>query len=78
MVVTGVLLIIPTAFRSPTATAGFEGFIQSVWGFIAVAVITVVLELIKSLVIIPKSILGFEEVQNDKNINCGKNVLRFF
>ena len=78
MVVTGVLLIIPTAFRSPTATAGFEGFIQSVWGFIAVAVITVVLELIKSLVIIPKSILGFEEVQNDKNIIAAKRVEIFF
>ena len=78
MVVTGVLLIIPTAFRSPTATAGFEGFIQSVWGFIAVAVITAVLELIKSLVIIPKSILGFEEVQNDKNIIAAERVEIFF
>lgn len=78
MVVTGVLLIIPTAFRSPTATAGLEGFIQSVWGFIAVAVITAVLELIKSLVIIPKSILGFEEVQNDKNIIAAKRVEIFF
>lgn len=68
MVITGIMLIIPSAFRAPTATSGFTGFIQSVWGFIAVAVITAVLELIKSLVINPIALLGFEEIHNDKNV----------
>ncbi|MGN0618792.1 MAG: ABC transporter ATP-binding protein [Ruminiclostridium sp.] len=78
LVITGVILIIPTAFREPTATTGFMGFIQSVWGFIAVAVITAVLELIKSLVINPKAILGFEEIHNDKNIIAADRVDNFF
>lgn len=68
MVITGIMLIIPSAFRAPTATSGFTGFIQSVWGFIAVAVITAILELIKSLVINPIALLGFEEIHNDKNV----------
>ena len=78
MVVTGVILIIPIAFRGPTVTRGFVGFIQSVWGFIAVAVITAALELIKSLVINPKAILGFEEIQNDKNVIQAGRAGNFF
>lgn len=78
MVVTGVILIIPTAFREPAVATGFAGFIQSVWGFIAVAVITAILELIKSLVINPKAILGFEEIQNDKNVIQAGRAGNFF
>lgn len=78
MVITGIILIIPTAFRSPTATSGFDGFIQSVWGFISVAVITAVLELIKSLVINPKAILGFEEIHNDNNVISAGRADSFF
>lgn len=78
MVITGVMLIIPTAFRKPTVTAGFDGFIQSIWGFITVAVITAVLELIKSLVISPKGILGFEEIHNDKNVIQAGRADNFF
>lgn len=78
MVITGVILIIPTAFEKPSSTAGFDGFIQSVWGFIAVAAITAILELIKSLVINPKAILGFEEIHNDKKCNCGRSCRHLF
>lgn len=78
MVVTGVILIIPTAFIEPAVTTGFAGFIQSVWGFIAVAVITAVLELIKSLVINPKAILGFEEIHNDNNVISAGRADTFF
>lgn len=78
MVITGIILIIPTAFRSPTATSGFDGFIQSVWGFISVAVITAALELIKSLVINPKAILGFEEIHNDNNVISAGRADSFF
>ncbi|MGN0620861.1 MAG: ABC transporter ATP-binding protein [Porcipelethomonas sp.] len=78
MVITGVILIIPTAFREPTVTTGFSGFVQSPWGFIAVAVITAVLELIKSLVINPKAILGFEEIHNDKSVIQAGRAGNFF
>ncbi len=43
LTVTGFILIIPMAFRPCEAAAGFAGFIQSVWGFAAVAVITAML-----------------------------------
>ncbi len=78
MVVLGVILIIPTAFRTPTETEGFIGFVQSIWGFIAVAVIVTVLELIKSLVINPKAILGFEKIHNDKNVIMADRANNFF
>lgn len=78
MVITGIMLIIPMAFRNPTETSGFTGFIQSAWGFIAVAVITAVLELIKSLVINPKAILGFEKIHNDKNVIGANRAEDFF
>lgn len=66
MIITGVILIIPMVFVKPVTTAGFSGFIQSIWGFLAVVIITVLLEMLKSLVINPKAILGFEKLQNDK------------
>ncbi|MGN0634053.1 MAG: ABC transporter ATP-binding protein [Oscillospiraceae bacterium] len=78
LVITGVILIVPTAFREPTATTGFMGFIQSIWGFVTVAVIAAILELIKSLVINPKAILGFEEIHNDKNIIAADRADDFF
>lgn len=78
MVVLGVILIIPTAFRTPTETEGFIGFVQSIWGFIVVAVIVTVLELIKSLVINPKAIVGFEKIHNDKNVIIANRVANFF
>ena len=77
MVVLGVILIIPTAFRTPTETEGFIGFVQSIWGFIAVAVIVTVLELIKSLVINPKAIVGFEKIHNDKNVIMANRAANF-
>lgn len=78
MVITGVILIIPIAFVKPTVTTGFAGFIQSVWGFVSVITVTAALELIKSLVINPKAILGFEEIHNDKNVIAAGRAESFF
>lgn len=78
LVVMGVILIIPTAFRTPSQTTGFIGFIQSVWGFVAVIIITIILELLKSLVFNPKAILGFEKIHNDKNVILSNRVDSFF
>lgn len=78
MVVSGIVLIIPTAFRTPTETGGFIGFVQSIWGFITVALIVTVLELIKSLVINPKAIDGFEKIHNDKNVIMANRAANFF
>lgn len=78
MVITGAVLIIPIAFVKPTVTTGFAGFIQSVWGFAAVIAVTAALELIKSLVINPKAILGFEEIHNDKNVIAAGRAESFF
>jgi len=78
MVVLGVVLIIPIAFRQPTETTGFMGFVQSVWGFVSVAVIVTVLEFIKSLVINPKAIVGFEKIHNDKNVIMADRANNFF
>lgn len=78
LVIMGVILIIPTAFREPTVTTGFTGFVQSVWGFIAVVVITAILELVKSLVINPKAILSFEEIHNDKKVIAAGRADTFF
>lgn len=78
MVVSGIILIIPTAFRTPTETGGFIGFVQSIWGFITVALIVTVLELIKSLVINPKAIDGFEKIHNDKNVIMANRAANFF
>ena len=78
MVVSGAILIIPTIFREPTETTGFMGFVQSFWGFIAVAAITAALELIKSLVINPKAIIGFEKIHNDKRVTMAQRAGNFF
>ncbi len=78
MVIMGVILIFPMAFREPTVTTGFMGFVQSVWGFVAVVVITAALEIIKSLVINPKAIKGFEEIHNDKNVVEAERADTFF
>lgn len=78
MVALGVILIIPTVFRTPTETDGFIGFIQSIWGFITVAIIVTALELIKSLVINPKAIVGFEKIHNDKNVIMADRAGNFF
>lgn len=77
-VVSGAVLIIPTIFREPTETSGFMGFVQSFWGFIAVAAITAALELIKSLVINPKAIIGFEKIHNDKKVTMAQRAGNFF
>lgn len=68
MILTGIILIAPTIFREPNAAGGFEWFIQSPWGFLAVAAIVAALEILKMLVINPKSILLFEKIQNDKDV----------
>ena len=78
MVALGVILISPTVFRMPTETDGFIGFIQSIWGFITVAIIVTALELIKSLVINPKAIVGFEKIHNDKNVIMADRAGNFF
>ncbi len=78
MVALGVILISPTVFRTPTETDGFIGFIQSIWGFITVAIIVTALELIKSLVINPKAIVGFEKIHNDKNVIMADRAGGFF
>ena len=78
MVALGVILISPTVFRMPTETDGFIGFIQSIWGFITVAIIVTALELIKSLVINPKAIVGFEKIHNDKNVIMADRAGGFF
>ncbi len=66
-------------FVKPVTTAGFSGFIQSIWGtFFAVVIITVLLEMLKSLVINPKAILGFEKLQNDKNVIQANRADGFF
>lgn len=78
MVALGVIMISPTVFRTPTETDGFIGFIQSIWGFITVAMIVTALELIKSLVINPKAIVGFEKIHNDKNVIMADRAGNFF
>lgn len=78
LIITGVILIIPIVFAKPVTTTGFSGFIQSIWGFLAVVIITVLLEMLKSLVINPKAILGFEKVQNDKKIIQANRADGFF
>lgn len=78
MVLSGIILIIPTAFRTPNETGGFIGFVQSIWGFITVALIVTVLELIKSLVINPKAIDGLEKIHNDKNVIMANRAEIFF
>lgn len=78
LIITGVILIIPIVFAKPVITTGFSGFIQSIWGFLAVVIITVLLELLKSLVINPKTILGFEKAHNDKKIIQASRAEGFF
>ncbi len=68
MILTGIILIAPTVFREPNAAGGFGWFIQSPWGFLTVAAIVAALEVLKTLVINPKSILSFEKIHNDKGV----------
>lgn len=78
LIITGVILIIPMVFVKPVTTTGFSGFVQSIWGFLAVVVIITLLEMLKSLVINPKAILGFEKVYNDKKIIQANRAVGFF
>lgn len=78
LIITGVILIIPMVFVKPVTTTGFSGFVQSIWGFLAAVIITVLLEMLKSLVINPKAILGFEKVQNDKKVIQANRADGFF
>lgn len=78
LIITGIILIIPMVFVKPVATTGFSGFVQSIWGFLAAVIITVLLEMLKFLVINPKAILGFEKVQNDKKVIQANRADGFF
>lgn len=78
MIVTGIILIAPTVFREPVATGGFEWFVQSPWGFLAVAAIVAALEMLKMLVINPKAILSFEKIHNDKDVLQARRADTFF
>lgn len=78
LIITGVILIIPMVFAKPVTTTGVSGFVQSIWGFLVVVIITVLLEMLKSLVINPKAILGFEKVQNDKKVILANRADGFF
>lgn len=78
LIITGIILIIPMVFVKPVTTTGFSGFVQSIWGFLAAVIITVLLEMLKSLVINPKAILGFEKVQNDKKVIQANRADGFF
>ncbi|WP_295208111.1 ABC transporter ATP-binding protein [Ruminococcus sp.] len=78
LIITGVILIIPMVLAKPVTTTGVSGFVQSIWGFLVVVIITVLLEMLKSLVINPKAILGFEKVQNDKKVILANRADGFF
>ncbi len=78
MILTGIILIAPNIFREPTVKTGFLGFVQSIWGFLVVVLIVTALELIKSLVINPMSIIGFEKIHNDKNVIMANRAGNFF
>lgn len=78
LIITGVILIMPMVFVKPVTTTGFSGFVQSIWGFIAVVVITVLLEMLKSMVINPKAILAYEKTHNDKKIIQAYRAADFF
>lgn len=78
LIITGIILIIPMVFVKPVTTTGFSGFVQSIWGFLAVVVIITLLEMLKSLVINPKAILDFEKVYNDKKIIQANRAGGFF
>lgn len=78
MVITGVILIAPTAFRAPTAHEGFSWFVQSIWGFLTVIALAATLEMVKALVLNRKSTEIFANVQSDKDMIASRRVESFY
>ncbi len=77
LLIPGMILIIPTAFRAPAEREGFIGFVQSVWGLVAMAVIVTALELIKAKVD-TKITKIYENVQIDKNVVEANRITSFY
>ena len=67
-VIIGVILIAPSLLAKPAGTAGFMGFVQSPWGFLAVMAVTILLMLLPSGVIIPKIINLRQECFKDSEL----------
>lgn len=68
MIVTGAVMILPNVLGRSGDASGLKGFFMSVWGFLAVAAAVFLLEILKSAVISPRGITGFEKVHNDLNV----------
>ena len=68
LIVTGTVMIIPSIFVKSEEASGFGAFITSIWSFFAAATAVFLLEILKSAVISPKAIVGFEKAHNDINV----------
>lgn len=63
----GVILISPLAFAERTVTTGFTGFVQSVWGLLALIVIVTLLEIYGGTVVNQKTFKIWNQAQMDAN-----------
>lgn len=77
-IIIGVILIAPIAFAEPVVTGGIIGFVQSVWGLIAMTALVILLELFKATYINAKSLRAFEEIQQDDDITQARRVKQFY
>ncbi len=63
----GVILIAPLAFAQRTVTTGFTGFIQSVWGLLALIAVVTLLEIYGGTVVNQNSFKIWNQAQMDAN-----------
>ncbi len=77
-IVIGVILIAPIAIAKPVVTGGFVGFIQSLWGLIAMTVLVILLEFFKATYINAIALRAYEDIQQDNNVTQARRVKQFY
>ena len=77
-IVLGVILVAPMLFSKPTVQDGFIGFVQSVWGLVAVIVISVVLALIQAGVCTKRNAELVDEIYSNEERTQNGRLREFF
>lgn len=77
LVILGIILIIPIAFRTPVVNSGFTRFVQSIWGLISITLTVTILEIIKAKVNI-KITKIYENVHTDRNVIEANRINSFY
>lgn len=77
-IVIGIIIISQIAFKSPSVTTGFTGFVQSPWGLISMFSVVMLLEIYKGVYINGKSIELIGKTESNEEVLTSQRVENYY